>query len=125
MLSHSLSEIASNVFVSFISMPPSPLSREMPLHINIELYQPQDTMPCLGLWRDCINVFLIPPFHLSSSCFQSEASPLHLLAYWPRRHRKHPLHAQEEVSVIVCLFGVLFERTPKTQLKGLQFAGYT
>lgn len=48
------------------------------------------------------------------------------MAYWPWRHRKHPLSAQEEVSVIasVCLF-FYFKGASKTQLKGLQFAWYT
>lgn len=51
-------------------------------------------------------MFFVSPFHVLPSSFQSEASPLHLLVDWPRRHRKHPLSAQEEVSVIatVCFF---------------------
>lgn len=46
------------------------------------------------------HIFLLP--------FQSEASPLHLLADWPRRHRKHPLSAEEEVSFIACACACVF-----------------
>lgn len=80
-----------------------------------------------SLCKRSSSMFCVSPFHVVlPPSFQSEASPLHLLADWPWRHRKHPLSAQEEVSVIasVCLF-CWFDGTPKTQLKGLQFAGYT
>lgn len=44
------------------------------------------------------------------SSFQGEASPLHLLADWPRRHRKHPLTAEEEVSFIASVLLCVYAR---------------
>lgn len=73
-------------------------------------------------------MFFVSPFHVFPSSFQSEASPLHLLADWPRRQRKHPLSAQEEVSVIASVCFVFFgffsdlRALQKHQLKGIQFA---
>lgn len=61
---------------------------------------------------------------LLPSSFQGEATPLHLVVDWPWRHRKHPLSAQEEVSVIasVCLF-FWFEGTRKSNYKVFNLLG--
>lgn len=131
MLSPHSGEIASNVFVSvffFYFIPPrlSISCRVNPLHVNMEADQPKETMLC----RDCrwiSSACFVSPFHLP-------LSPPHpsLFSEWSLSTTSLgwlATKAQEASSRCLgrseCLFVFLIWGHSKTQLKALQFAGYT
>lgn len=103
----------------------SPFSRVVPLHINIELDQPKDTMLCSDCRGDCINVFCYS-FSCSSILFSEWSHSTTSLGWLAMKAQEASSQCSgRSECYCLCLFVFLIWGHSKPQLKGLQFAGYT